>query len=131
MNIRLLLIPVLLFTLAFKPKPAPGPQMSFKETKHNFGFLRQGEIVKHAFVFTNTGNAPLIISKADVQCECTTVDFPKKPLAPNATDSVVVTFDTKSAIDRQERSVVITSNAVNSPVGITFKAVVLKPKNKK
>lgn len=131
MILRLFAFPILLLLLSFKPKPASGPQMSFKETKHNFGFLRQGEIVKHAYVFTNTGNAPLIISKADVQCECTKVDFPKKPLPPNATDSVVVTFDTKSAIDRQERAVVVTSNAVNSQVGLTFKAVVLKPKNKK
>jgi hypothetical protein len=131
MNIRLLLIPVLLFTLAFKPKPASGPQMSFKETKHNFGFLRQGEVVKHSFVFTNTGSSPLVIAKADVQCECTKVEVPKKPVMPNGKDSIVVTFDSKSTIDRQERTVTVSSNALNNPVQLTFKAVVLKPKNKK
>jgi hypothetical protein len=131
MNIRLLLIPVLLFTLAFKPKPTSGPQISFKETKHNFGILRQGEVVKHSFVFTNTGSSPLVIAKAEVQCECTKVEFPKKPVMPNAKDSIVVTFDSKSTIDRQERTVTVSSNAQNNPVQLTFKAVVLKPKNKK
>jgi hypothetical protein len=93
--------------------------------------LRQGAVAKHAYVFTNTGTAPLVISAAEVQCKCTTIDFPQKPVMPNATDSIVVTFDSKSTIDRQERTVVVTSNAVNSPVTLTFKAVVLKPKNAK
>lgn len=107
------------------------PELTFKESKYNFGFLRQGEIVKHAFVFTNTGGQPLIITKTEVQCECTTVQFPKTPIPAGASDSIVVTFDTKSAIDRQERNVLVTSNAQNNPSTLTFKAVVMKPKNKK
>ncbi|MGL5889041.1 MAG: DUF1573 domain-containing protein [Bacteroidia bacterium] len=127
---RLLFFSPLLILLAAFTVSAE-PQITFKETKYNFGFLRQGEIVKHSFVFTNTGSSPLVISKAEVQCECTKVDFPKKPVMPNATDSIVVTFDSKSTIDRQERTVTVSSNALNNPAVITFKAVVLKPKNKK
>ncbi len=125
----LFILPVLLVLTAFRT--AAEPEIKFKETKHNFGFLRQGEVVKHSFVFTNTGSSPLVIAKAEVQCECTKVEFPKKPVMPNATDSIVVTFDSKSAIDRQERTVTVTSNALNNPALLTFKAVVLKPKNKK
>jgi hypothetical protein len=121
--------PLVLLLVAFAP--AAEPEMRFREVKHNFGFLRQGAVVKHAYVFTNTGAAPLVISTAEVQCKCTTIDFPKKPVLPNATDSVVVTFDSKTTIDRQERTVVVTSNAMNSPITLTFKAVVLKPKNAK
>lgn len=105
------------------------PVMTFDELKHNFGFIRQGEIVSHEFTFTNTGDAPLIISETEVTCECTKVEFPKEPIAPKATGKIKVTFDSKSAIDRQERTVVVKSNASNSPVTLTFKCVVLKPKN--
>jgi hypothetical protein len=105
------------------------PVLTFDELRHNFGFIRQGEIVSHEFTFTNTGDAPLIISETEVTCECTKVEFPKEPIAPKATGKIKVTFDSKSAIDRQERTVVVKSNASNSPVTLTFKCVVLKPKN--
>ena len=103
--------------------------MTFDELKHNFGFIRQGEIVSHEFTFTNTGDAPLVISETEVTCECTKVEFPKEPIAPKTTGKIKVTFDSKSAIDRQERTVVVKSNASNAPVTLTFKCVVLKPKN--
>jgi hypothetical protein len=105
------------------------PVLTFDELRHNFGFIRQGEIVSHDFTFTNTGDAPLIISETEVTCECTKVEFPKEPIAPKATGKIKVTFDSKSAIDRQERTVVVKSNASNAPVTLTFKCVVLKPKN--
>lgn len=127
MNFRLALFVILIAALsAFKP--AAGPAMSFAETKHNFGFIHQGDTVSYDFKFTNTGNAPLIISNCEVACKCTTVDYPKTPIAPNATGVIKVTFDSKSAIDRQDREVIVTSNATNSPQTISFKCVVLKAK---
>jgi len=128
MKFRILILAVVIFTLgAFRP--GTGPVMTFAETKHNFGFIRQGEIVSCEFAFTNTGDAPLIISECKVACTCTTVDFPKEPIPPKGTGKIKVTFDSKSAMDRQERDVVITSNAADSPNTLTFKCVVLKPKN--
>ncbi|HTF05868.1 MAG TPA: DUF1573 domain-containing protein [Bacteroidia bacterium] len=105
-----------------------GPVMSFDEMKHNFGFIRQGEVVSHEYSFTNTGDSPLIITDCEVTCECTKVDFPKEPITKGGTGKIKVTFDSKSAMDRQERTVVVKSNATNSPVTLTFKCVVLKPK---
>lgn len=126
-----LLIFVALISLlcAFKPKPASGPAMTFGETKHNFGFIRQGEVVSCEFEFTNTGDGPLLISECEVACECTKTEFPKEPVAPKATGKIKVTFDSKSAMDRQEREVIVKSNATNSPQTLVFKCVVLKPKN--
>ncbi len=102
--------------------------MSFESVKHNFGMIHQGDIVSHEYVFTNTGDEPLIITEAEVTCHCTTVDFPKQPIAKGQKGIVKVTYDSKSAIDRQERTVLLKSNASNGPVVLTFKAVVLKPK---
>lgn len=102
------------------------PELKFIDTKKNFGFVKKGEIVNIEFDFTNTGNQPLIISDAKVECSCTTVDFPEQPIAPNQTAKVVVSFDTKSVYDRQDRLVVIISNAKNSNQKIRYKGVVLK-----
>lgn len=128
MKLRILIFSIILATLsAFKP--GAGPVMTFDESKHNFGFIRQGEVVSHEYSFTNTGDAPLIISSCEVTCECTKVEFPKEPIPPKGTGKIKVTFESKSAIDRQERTVEVKSNASNSPQTLTFKCVVLKPRD--
>jgi hypothetical protein len=102
--------------------------MKFDEVKYNFGFIHQGDIVSHEFIFTNTGDEPIVITDAEVACKCTTVDFPKQPVPKGGKGIIKVTFDSKSAMDRQERTVLVKSNASNAPVTLTFKCVVLKPK---
>ena len=77
------------------------------------------------FDFKNAGNEPLIINDAKAECSCTTVNFPKQPIAPNQIGKIEVVFDTKSTYDRQDRIVEITSNAKKSLQKIRFKGVVL------
>jgi hypothetical protein len=113
---------------AFAFRVANPGVMTFDSVKHNFGMIHKGDIVSHEYTFTNTGEEPILITDAEVTCECTKVDFPKQPIAKGQKGIVKVTFDSKSAIDRQERTVIVKSNASNAPVTLTFKAVVLKPK---
>ncbi len=100
--------------------------MKFTETKKSFGFVKKGEVVKLEFEFTNIGDLPLIITKTDVECSCTTVLFPQEPILPKETGKIVVNFDTKNVYDRQDRIVEITSNAKTPKQKIRFKGVVLK-----
>jgi hypothetical protein len=102
------------------------PRLKFTDTKKSFGFVKKGEVVKLEFELTNEGNQPLIISDARVECSCTTVEFPKQPLAPAQKAKITVSFDTKSVYDRQDRTVEIISNAKNPSQKIRFKGVVLK-----
>lgn len=120
---------ILIAVAALSFRTVSGPSLHFDETKYNFGFIRQGEIVAHEYSFTNNGDAPVVITECEVACECTKVEFPKEPIMPKATGKIKVTFDSKSAMDRQERTVIVKSNAVNSPATLVFKCVVLKPKN--
>ncbi len=101
-------------------------QLKFKDLKKNFGFVKKGEVVVIEFEFTNTGNQPAVLTDAKVECSCTTVEFPKHPIAPNQTEKIIVKFDTKSVYDRQDRIIEIISNAKNSSQKIRFKGVVLK-----
>ena len=102
------------------------PQLKFKDLKKNFGFVKKGEIVSIDFDFTNNGNQPAIITDAKAECSCTTVEFPKQPIAPGQSAKITVKFDTKSVYDRQDRIVEIISNAKNSSQKLRFKGVVLK-----
>lgn len=69
--------------------------MKFDKISHNFGRFSRKEtpIMTHYYVFTNTGNAPLVIKQARVSCDCTTVEYPSNPIQPGEKDSVKVSFN--------------------------------------
>lgn len=100
--------------------------LKIEDSKKNFGFVKKGEVVTLEFIFENTGNQPLIISDIKVECSCTSVEYPKQPIAPGQKDKIIVKFNTTSTYDRQDRTLEIISNSKNNPQKIRFKGVVLK-----
>ena len=109
-------------------KKPVGPQFKFTETKHNFGMVREGEVVHMEYPFTNTGTEPVIITEVKVSCGCTVVDFPKTPVKPGEKSVIKINFDTNGKMDRQDRTVDIISNVAGEPQKLRFKGVVLKKK---
>jgi hypothetical protein len=104
--------------------------ISFEKAVQHLGFVHQGDTVAFQYVFTNTGNQPLIISDTKVQCGCTVVEKPTQPVSPGGKSQISVKFVTNSAIDRQDRTIIVISNASNPSVELRFKCVVLKAKDK-
>ena len=104
-----------------------GAQVEFEKEVHDYGTIENGANGECTFEFTNTGNAPLIISNAKGSCGCTVPSWPKEPIAPGATAVITVKYDTKrpGAINK---SVTITSNAVNSPTKVIRIKGNVKPK---
>lgn len=106
-------------------------ERAFLKVKHptyNFGFVRQGKVVKIEYYFVNTGTDTLYISTIEVTCGCTVADFPHYPIKAGDTGTILITFNTKEKFDRQDRTVEVISNAVNSPTKLRFKGVILEPK---
>lgn len=118
------LILFLFFGCAFNTEAQA--KIKFTETKKDLGKVKKGDVVSAEYEFKNEGDQPLIISNYEVECSCTTVDFPKQPIAPGQTSKLTVKFDTKSAYDRQDRKVGIVSNAKNS-ASVRIKCFVEKP----
>ena len=83
----------------------------FSNKVHAFGTIKEGEKVKYAFEFTNTGNSDLEILNAKATCGCTNPAFPFMPIAPGETGKIVVTFNSKGKTGMQRPAVTITSNA--------------------
>ncbi|MEI8136234.1 MAG: DUF1573 domain-containing protein [Bacteroidota bacterium] len=100
------------------------PKIEIAYAKKNFGIVKRGELIKLEYVLMNKGNEPLIITNAEVSCSCTTVDYPKQPLSPNQSATVIVSFDTKTVYDRQDRIVLLSSNDPKSPTKIRYKGIV-------
>ncbi|HTB32807.1 MAG TPA: DUF1573 domain-containing protein [Bacteroidia bacterium] len=104
------------------------PTITFEKTTQHLGFVRQGDTLNFQYKFTNTGNQPLLITDTKVECGCTVVDKPTDPILPGKQGVIKVTFHTNSAMDRQDRTVTVVSNASNSPAVVRFKCIVLKAK---
>jgi hypothetical protein len=94
-----------------------GAQIEFQKETHDYGTIKYAGDGTCEFKFTNTGNAPLIISNAKGSCGCTVPDWPRDPVMPGKSAVIKVKYDTKrpGAINK---SVTITSNAGNSPTKV-------------
>ncbi len=70
--------------------------LSFKESKHSFGKIKQGTPVTYAFTFKNATAAPVVIESATAQCGCTTPKYPTAPVAKGGSDKIEVTYNAAS-----------------------------------
>jgi len=110
-------------------KENAAPMMAFEETEFDFGTVAEGDILKHSFSFTNTGNAPLVIVNAKGSCGCTVSNWPKEPIAPGASKEMLVTFNTNGKPNQQNKQVTITTNTSAGKHILKIKAMVT-PKTK-
>lgn len=97
-------------------------QITFEETKFSFGEISEGDVVRHAYKFKNTGTEPLLISNAQTSCGCTVPSFPKKPIPPGGEGEITVEFNSNGRPGHQQKNVIVYSNAQQDKVSIGFDA---------
>ena len=100
------------------------PKFSFDQEEHNFGQIRDGDIVSHTFRFTNSGEAPLIISKATAACGCTVPQWPKQPIPVGGSGEIQVQFDSSNKPGMQNKVVTITANTESKVKKLLIRAQV-------
>jgi hypothetical protein len=69
-------------------------KIEFKSETVDYGEIARGADGVRVFEFTNTGNAPLIISKVSSSCGCTIPKKPEEPILPGKTGEIQVKYDT-------------------------------------
>lgn len=100
------------------------PVMSFDKAEHDFGSIVQGTPQETIFTFTNTGDAPLIITDAKSSCGCTVPQYPKnKPIAPGASGEMVVKFN-GSGQNQVTKTITVTANTQKGSELLRIKAFV-------
>lgn len=99
-------------------------EFSINKPVHKFPKTKEGTLLEHNFIITNTGKTPLIISDYKVSCSCTKVILPNKPILPGETYNLKVTFDTKGKSYFQDRTIILISNA-KKPMKIRIKVEVV------
>jgi len=92
--------------------------MVFKADSHDFGTIQEGPAAEFEFQFTNTGNEPLVIQKAQASCGCTTPHYSKDPVLPGKDGVVMASYNTNGRPGPFTKTITITSNAGTKVVTI-------------
>ena len=92
------------------PKKTGQAKIQFEKLSHDFENITQGEIVEYEFIFTNTGDADLLIASAVASCGCTIPDYPKEPINAGKQGKIKIKFNSEMRIDKFLKEIYITAN---------------------
>lgn len=104
----------ILFTLLFVGVSMNAQNIKVDKDAIDYGTIKKGANGQRTFVVKNTGNKPLIISKVQTSCGCTTPSYPKKPIMPGKTAEIVIKYDTQR-VGPFQKSISVYSNALETP----------------
>ncbi len=114
---KIITILILLFVNSFSFGQS-GAEITFSDADNtiDYGTISKGEDSGvRSFVFTNTGDAPLIITNILSTCGCTVPTKPTGPIMPGKTGKIDVKYSMNLGPIR--KTLTVESNAVNVPGG--------------
>jgi len=107
-----------------------GQQISFEKKEHHFGtFPEETGKVSYEFVFTNTGETPLVLNRVAASCGCTTPEWTKEPVAPGKSGKIEVTYNAQGRPGAFGKTVTVYSNSKSGTETLLIKGEVT-PKSK-
>lgn len=108
-----------------------GPKASVQQVEYNFGNIKQGDIVSHTFVISNSGGDLLKITDVRASCGCTAANPTKRELKPGESSNLEVTFNSKGRKGPQTKTVnVITNDPDKKDITLTIKCNIIVPEEK-
>ena len=121
--ITLLFIGLISFSVNAQDKVA---KIEFETETIDYGTINKGADGVRVFKFTNTGDAPLIITKVKSSCGCTVPKKPEDPIMPGDTGEIEVKYDTNRVMPIR-KTITVTSNADRPTVALKIKGNVIDP----
>ena len=107
------------------PEPAKMPDLTWEATTFDFGQLRQGEKTTTTFNFTNSGEAPLVISNVQTTCGCTATEWSRQPIPPLGIGKITVTFNSAGKMGRQNKIITVLTNTDKQEYQLSLSGIVL------
>ena len=119
------------FTLQVEAQELITSKIVFEEIVFNFDTIIQNGNCEHVFRFSNEGNAPLFITSAFSSCGCVVPEWPKEPIAPQASGSIKVKYNT-SKLGSFTKVIIVKTNDEETPkTMLRINGVVVEAKEKK
>jgi hypothetical protein len=107
---------------------AIGPKIQFATPLYDFGRVRSGDPVKYTYVFTNTGDALLILNNVHPQCGCTAAGEWTKQVEPGKTGVIPIQFNTAGQSSQVFKQITVNCNVTTqSMLNLQLKGTVYRP----
>lgn len=116
----LLFVGLLTWSVSAQDKTA---KIEFKSDTVDYGEIQKGSDGVRVFEFTNTGDAPLVISKVSSSCGCTIPKKPEAPIMPGQTGEIQVKYDT-NRVGPIRKAITVLSNADTPTIILKIKGTV-------
>jgi len=97
----------------------------FNKLEHDYGTIERGGDGNCEFIFTNKGQAPLVLNNVRASCGCTVPKWPREPIPPGEQGVIKVQYNTRIT-GAFNKSITVNSNAANSTVRLTIRGQVTK-----
>ncbi len=111
---------LLLGTVAF----ASAQTITFNTVNLDYGTVKPNSDGNRTFIVKNTGDKPLVISRVQPSCGCTTPDWSKEPIMPGKTGEIKVHYNTGGLGEFQKSIDVYSNDPVNGRSVIFIKGKV-------
>ena len=94
------------------------PNIKLSKYNHNFGNVKEGQILDLKIAVSNNGNGDLKIKKVKSSCGCTAALMSENLLKPNETSELKIEFDTKNLSGQIARTITLFSNDPKHPTRV-------------
>ena len=85
--------------------------------------------VTFVFDFVNRGSGPLVVSRVQASCGCTTPTWTKEPIEPGKKGSITVTYNPAGRPGVFTKTITVYSNATEEQAGLMIKGEVIPKSN--
>ena len=104
-----------------------GTTIAFDRYKHDFGTIKESDgKVSTVFTFANLSDWPLIITKVEASCGCTTPEWTREPIIPGGQGYIKATYDPTNRIYFFERSLTVYSTGTPSKIVLSIQGTAIK-----
>lgn len=118
----LLLVSLMLTLVSFSQKAV----IDFDVKSYDFGKINEEDgKATYVFSFTNRGNSPLVVSRVQASCGCTTPTYTKEPIEPGKKGNITVTYNPAGRPGVFTKTITVYSNASDEQTTIMIKGEVI------
>jgi len=96
-------------------EPGAPARVAFGATVFDAGHVQQGDRVEHAFVFRNSGDRDLRITRIRASCDCVAVKEIDSVVPGGATAEIAASLDTAGLFGDVRRTIAVFTNDPSSP----------------
>lgn len=118
----LFLLGLMLTMVSFAQKAV----INFEVKTYDFGKINEDDgKATYIFNFTNSGNSPLVVSRVQASCGCTTPTWTKEPIEPGKKGSITVTYNPSGRPGVFTKTITVYSNATDEQTTLVIKGEVI------